>query len=413
MITRSRLLRLFALFSFATAALACGGKSSEQTHCDSAVACPSGQICQGTVCVAVSDADATAVTSDALTDSGLSDVTPPDSVGTGDTPGDDSGDLLDGAQLDGSADDVSEVLSAPPTISMVLPRTIKVCSETKTSDVLVIRGKNFPTDPGQVKVTWGPSKIEFIVGKIGAHGTALFVHVPDTALTEVGSHPIVVDTAAGNVASAAYVTVMADQKLGCAPAATYGAGLLCSVYRLKAGTTKMPDLKGVDGCAAPLDPSLDHTLSDCPHTTIAISSFDLPLHASAPVFPGTPALAGNYAIRCIGQLAIPKAGLYTLHACAENGALLWLGETLNLGGVLAKASATVDNDGSHGPLCKWTVPPISLSIGVYDVAVSFIHGPAGEAYWGLLWTLPDESTAEVIPFQYFIPPAPYQSTTAD
>ena len=354
-------------------------------------ACPDDSHVQRDVLVGDTAGDAAPEAVDALDAVDAVDEADPDDT-------DDAADAADGA-------DAADTADAPPvvTIASVLPETVKVCAAEGTSDVVVIDGTGFPADKSQIAVTWAEGRVTLSVDLVARSATRLFCHIPVAALSETGAYPIVVTTAEGRATSDAALRLMDDQGPGCTPASTYGSGLLCRAYRLAPGATTMPVLVGPDGCGAPRDPELDSS-GACPATTLTMPDFALEQAVATPTIPGSPALAGDYALRCVGRLAIPEPGSWQLTLCASDGALVWLAPSLDQSGALAKDDAVVRNDGTHGVTCKWNSPSVVLDDGLQDIVVDYFKRGSGSMGLQLLWRLEPDASSEVVPWLYFVPP---------
>lgn len=113
----------------------------------------------------------------------------------------------------------------------------------------------------------------------------------------------------------------------------------------------------------------------------------------------------NFAFLWEGQIVIPQTGTYFFRTNSDDGSRVWLG-ALN-GSVSPYGFAStpvVDNDGIHGAQ-NATSAALTLTAGVYPIAIAFFEQGGGEAMT-LSWRTPSTGTSFVaVPASAFADPA--------
>jgi predicted esterase len=152
-------------------------------------------------------------------------------------------------------------------------------------------------------------------------------------------------------------------------------GLPYSTYLIPTSSTVLPDF----GTLTPVSSGVQ--------TNISITS------------PAPPA-SSWYAYLWQGYIIIPTTGNYTFETSSDDGSRLWLG---SLGGTTSPYSFSgtplVNNDGGHGTTTKAS-SVVSLTAGVYPIAIGYCNFTGGAAM-SILWKTPGSSSYVTIPNSAF------------
>jgi hypothetical protein len=154
-----------------------------------------------------------------------------------------------------------------------------------------------------------------------------------------------------------------------------GHGLLGTVYALEPGTRQLPNLD--DPCN---DPDVQNTESfPCPVTSLILARLDVPVRGFSDGFPGVEDLREWFAIRFVGFVLIPEAGVYNFDICSDDGSTVHL----DLPG---DDFIFIENDGTHGYQCR--DEQATLPAGPLPITVDYFQGPATQIALQLFWTAP-------------------------
>ncbi|MEJ7913480.1 MAG: PA14 domain-containing protein, partial [Chitinophagaceae bacterium] len=108
----------------------------------------------------------------------------------------------------------------------------------------------------------------------------------------------------------------------------------------------------------------------------------------------------NFAFLWEGFIKIPAAGNYRFRTNSDDGSKLYLGALNGAGSPYSfSATAIVNNDGLHGPQ-DITSAVISLSAGIYPIAISFFEQGGGESMTAS-WETPGSAGFVLIPNSVF------------
>jgi len=130
---------------------------------------------------------------------------------------------------------------------------------------------------------------------------------------------------------------------------------------------------------------------------ISVNQFNIPTRDWAAGFPGSPSLQEWFQIKFTGNLEVTTPGSYNIRVLSDDGAKLWIDETL-----------IIDNDGVHGP--NSVNQNISLSAGIHPIRLDYFQGPKTQIALVVYWTPPGGSEV-VIPVSSFVCVAPTPTPT--
>lgn len=230
-----------------------------------------------------------------------------------------------------------------------------------------IFGAGFSGDASNTKVTVGG--VDWTVDEVGAD--RIVATVPEGA--KDGKISVKSGKGKGS-ASGSFVALTDDGAFG-KPGPVYN-GLIGAVYAAGADLNEMPDFS---------------SLGD-PTALIAVGPLDIASTEFEQGLPGTDGrVTTNFAIRFTGSLNITEEGEYDLCINADDGAQLFLEETM----VLDLSTAGAENNG-----CEL----IYLEPGEYSLRIDYFQGVTTTVGLQFLWGR-DGGTAEPVPADVLFRPA--------
>ena len=156
-----------------------------------------------------------------------------------------------------------------------------------------------------------------------------------------------------------------------------GKGLLGAVYRIPPKSRRLPDF---DRLGAPF-------------ATITLPTLAVGARRFEQGFPGLGAVSSQtllewFAIRFVGRIDIRRPGSYQFRLNSDDGAKLYIDDTL-----------VIDNDGQHAPRAKDGT--ISLSRGKHHIVVEYYQGPRFQIALELMWRRPGQRQFRIVPAAAF------------